>query len=82
MEADHRSVFVGNVSREGGGVVIALLGCLPPIRAFSWADPSTTGLGGAGYEFEAGGYGVVNASVSKAKVGGLVQREGKTHGAE
>lgn len=47
---------------------------------FSWADLSVTALGGAGYEFEAGR--VVNASVSKAKVGGLVQREGKTHGAE
>lgn len=60
--------------------VTALLRCLPPIRAFSWADLSVTALGGACYEFEAGR--VVNASVSKAKVGGLVQREGKTHGAE
>lgn len=34
VEADHRSVFVGNVSRKGGGAVTALLGCLSPIREF------------------------------------------------
>lgn len=53
MEADHRSVYVGNVSGREGGVT-ALLRCLPPIRAFNWADTSVTALGGAGYEFEAG----------------------------